>query len=435
MPGIKLNFFKLKSLNIGFLIFILFFIEFNCNSLQAQQKTFTIVLDAGHGGRDPGNLGTKRYKTHEKDIALDVTLKVGRLLKQKIKGIRVLYTRTKDVYPDLWKRAELANKANADLFVSIHCNSFKSSIYGTETYVLGLNRNKTNLEVAKRENDVILLEKDHEKHYQYNPNSPESIIGLTLMQEEYLDKSIELAQLIENSFVKNAKRHSRGVKQAGLIVLHQTFMPSVLVEVGFLTNRREEDFLNSKSGQFRIANAIALAIKKYVTHTEQNEITINDNFQIKKAPKVAVNTKAKPKVVKKKLQNVSKKPNNKHPKKTTIKKISKKKTKVSKQKLQIASKKLNKQIINKNKTSLIFKVQIASSPKKIETKSYNFKGVLGVERIKLEGLYKYYLGKSNNYDTVKRLKSKARKIGFKQAFIVVFKNGKQISIQDALKTK
>ncbi len=487
MLRIKLNFFKSKLLNIGFFVFIFLFIELNCSSLQAQQKTFTIVLDAGHGGRDPGNLGTKRYKTHEKDIALDVTLKIGKILKQNVKGIKVLYTRTKDVYPDLWKRAELANKADADLFVSIHCNSFKSTIYGTETYVLGLNRNKTNLEVAKRENDVILLEKDHEKHYQYDPNSPESIIGLTLMQEEYLDKSIELAQLIENSFVKNAKRHSRGVKQAGLIVLHQTFMPSVLVEIGFLTNRKEEDYLNSKSGQFRIANAIALAIKKYVVHTEQNEITINNNFPIKKEPKVAVNTKVKPKVVKRKSQSITKRANNRRTRKSTTKKISKKETKAvannkvkpknldkkphnvvkkatkrpvkianakklpkkstkvavntkvkskgNKQKPQIASKKLNRKVINKNEALLIFKVQIASSTKKIETKSYNFKGAIGVKRNKLGGLYKYYLGKSNNYETIKRLKSKARKIGFKQAFIVVFKDGKQINIQDALKTK
>jgi len=456
-------FFKSESLNVVYFVFIFFIIYLNSSVLQAQQKTFTIVLDAGHGGRDPGNLGTKRYKTHEKDIALDVTLKVGRLLKQNIRGLKVLYTRTKDVYPDLWKRAELANKSNADLFVSIHCNSFKSTVYGTETYVLGLNRNKTNLEVAKRENDVILLEKDHEKHYQYNPNSPESIIGLTLMQEEYLDKSIELAQLIQNSFVKNAKRYSRGVKQAGLIVLHQTFMPSVLVEIGFLTNRKEEDYLNSKSGQFRIANAIAFAIKKYVTHTEQNEITINNNIPIKKSPKVAVNNKEKSKVVKKKLDNnqqikkVTPKKLNKRPHKvvknvvkqtnkiTNHKKLPKKsekgvvskinKAKIKKHNPKIALKKLNKKIENKDKSTLIFKVQIASSPQKIATKPYNFKGAVGVGINKLGGLYKYYLGKSNNYETIKRLKSKARKIGFKQAFIVVFKDGKQISIQEALKTK
>jgi len=353
-----------------------------------------------------------------------------------------------------------------------------------------LNRSETNLEVAKRENDVILLEKDHEKHYQYNPNSPESIIGLTLMQEEYLDKSIELAKLVQDSFVKNSKRHSRGVKQAGLIVLHQTYMPSVLIEIGYLTNKREEDFLNSKSGQFKIANAIALAIKKYVVQTEQNEITINDNIPIKKEPKVVVNTKNKPNVVKQKPKilpkNVTKKskiavkakkvtkkqakvvvsPKNKPkdikqkiqvPVKKTVKKpvvvvkskkTTKKKPRVSvntkniprvvKQKPKIlaknVTKKPNKILNTKNKALLIFKVQIASGPKKIETKSYNFKGAIGVKRNKLGNLYKYYLGQSDNYNTIKRLKSEARKIGFKQAFIVVFKNGKQISIQQALKT-
>ena len=477
MLRLKLNFLKTNTLSCILFIFVFLFVGLSCNNLSAQQKTFTIVLDAGHGGRDPGNLGTRRYKKYEKDIALDVTLKVGKLLKQSVKGIKILYTRTKDVYPNLWERAELANKANADLFVSIHCNSFKSNVYGTETYVLGLNRSKTNLEVAKRENDVILLEKDHEKHYQYNPNSPESIIGLTLMQEEYLDKSIELAQMIQNSFVKNAKRRSRGVKQAGLIVLHQTYMPSVLVEIGYLTNKNEEDFLDSKRGQFKISNAIALGIKKYVRQTEQNEITINDNFPVKKEikskPKLVVSNKIKPKGVKQKTQvsvkKKVKKPtvvstkkttkkehkvavNNKgKPKISTIKtpkkqivtvktkKTVKKEPKVVKQKSKYLNKKIavkNTKILSvKGKASLIFKVQIASSPKRIETKSYNFKGVSGVKRTKIGNLYKYYLGQSDNYNTIKRLKSEARKIGFKQAFIVVFKNGKQISIQEALKTK
>jgi len=379
---IKINHFKIARYlykNTFFLVLcVLGF--FNTSASFAQNKIFTIVLDAGHGGHDPGNLGTGRYKKREKDIALDITLKVGKILSNKYKDIKVIYTRTKDVYPDLWQRAKIANEANADLFVSIHCNAFSNNAYGTETFVLGVHRNKTNLEVAKRENDVILLEKDHEKHYSYDPNSPESIIGLTLMQEEYLDKSIELAQLVENSFVTAAKRKSRGVKQAGLIVLHQTYMPSVLVEVGFLTNRKEEDYLNSKVGQLKSANAIVTALKKYKDHLIQNEVIITDAIPV--------------------VKDVKKK-------KVTSKRVT--------------------------KTKAIFKVQIASSTNKLALKSYNFKGLKGVERVKVGAYYKYYLGKTESYSKIKSLKQKAHKKGYKSAFIVAFKKGKKIAVREALK--
>ncbi|MCF6212517.1 MAG: N-acetylmuramoyl-L-alanine amidase [Flavobacteriaceae bacterium] len=372
----KNTFFK-YTLFIGLNVFLFF----NLTNLEAQQKNFTIVLDAGHGGKDPGNLGTKRYKKHEKDIALDITLRVGKMLSDKTTGITVLYTRTKDVYPDLWKRAKVANESDADLFVSIHCNSFGNSAHGTETFVLGVHRNKTNLEVAKRENSVILLEKDHEKHYQYDPNSPESIIGLTLMQEEYLDKSIELAQLVEKAFKNDANRLSRGVKQAGLIVLHQTYMPSVLVEVGFLSNKKEEDFLNSKAGQIKIAKAIVKALKKYKLHLVQNEVIIEEDTpsQIIKAP-----TKEKSKT--------------------------------------------------KKNIKAIFKVQIASGANKIAPKSYNFKGLRNVERVKVGAYYKYYLGATQSYSKIKSLRYKAQKKGYKSAFIVAFKNGRKVSVQKALKS-
>jgi len=381
---IKINQFNITRCLYKYTFFIVLFviIAFSPSDTFAQTKTFTIVLDAGHGGHDPGNLGTGRYKKREKDIALDVTLKVGKILSDKFKDIKVIYTRTKDVYPDLWQRAKVANEANADLFVSIHCNAFRNNAYGTETFVLGVHRNKTNLEVAKRENDVILLEKDHEKHYSYDPNSPESIIGLTLMQEEYLDKSIELAQLVETSFVNVAKRKSRGVKQAGLIVLHQTYMPSVLVEVGFLTNRKEEDFLNSKAGQLKSANAIVNALKKYKDHLFQNEVIITNDIQ---NPTVKVD---KPKKV-----------------------IPKKATKIK----------------------AIFKVQIASSTNKIATKSYNFKGLKGVKSVKIGAYYKYYLGKTESYSKIKSLKLKAQKKGYKSAFIVAFRKGKKIAVKEALK--
>lgn len=394
MRHFKRFFLQLNPINYKFLgCFILFF-GWHFINIQAQTKPFTIVLDAGHGGHDSGNLGTRRYDKTEKDIALDVTLKVGAILNEDARDIKVLYTRTTDVYPDLWQRAKIANESNADFFISIHCNFFKNNASGTETFVLGLNRNSTNLEIAKRENDVILLEKDHEKHYQYDPNAPESIIGLTLMQEEYLDKSIELAQTVEDLFVSQVGRSSRGVKQAGLIVLHQTYMPSVLIEIGFLSNKEEEDFLNTQSGQLKIANSIADAIKKYKLHITQNEVDIY-------TVKPAINNDEK------KLDNII------IAKKNIIE--TKKETKAK-------------------DTIVYFKVQLAAGANKLEANPSNFKGLKAVERVKTGNIYKYYIGNSNDFNEIETLRLMAREKGYKSAFIVAFKNNQQIDIENILKS-
>ncbi|MFT5983728.1 MAG: N-acetylmuramoyl-L-alanine amidase, partial [Ulvibacter sp.] len=215
---------------------------------------FVVVLDAGHGGHDPGNVGNG-YK--ESDIALSIVLKIGAEL-EKNPNIKVIYTRKKNVFVELFERGAIANRADADLFVSVHCDSHTSNAYGAGTFVLGLHANKRNMEVAKKENEVILLEENYQENYAgYDPNSPESFIGLTLMQEEYLDQSIMLASLIQNNFIKKLKRKDRSVKQAGFIVLHQSYMPSVLVETGFLTNKTEGAYLNSKKGQKEMASSIA----------------------------------------------------------------------------------------------------------------------------------------------------------------------------------
>ena len=408
MREFKKYFHHLNPINYRLLACFIIFFGWHNSNVHAQLKPFTIVLDAGHGGHDPGNLGTKRYDKSEKDIALDVTLKVGAILNDEAKDIKVLYTRTTDIYPDLWQRAKIANESNADFFISIHCNFFKNNASGTETFVLGLNRNSTNLQIAKRENDVILLEKDHEKHYQYDPNAPESIIGLTLMQEEYLDKSIELAQSVENSFVEQAGRFSRGVKQAGLIVLHQTYMPSVLIEIGFLSNREEEDFLNSESGQLKIANSIADAIKRYKLHTTQNEVDV-----------YTVNPPVKDEIKSDNIIN-PKKGNN------TVKKDDVE-IKVSIKKEAVNTKNENEQIN--------FKVQLAAGTNKLETTPSNFKGLKNVERIKVGAIYKYYIGNSNDYNEIETLRLMAKDKGYKSAFIVAFKNNEQIDIELILKSK
>ena len=212
---------NIKYLLVSF-IFLLTVFAYTQNPVEK----FVVVLDAGHGGKDPGNLGSG-YK--EKDIALSIILNIGKAL-EKHKDIDVIYTRKTDVFVNLFERGKIANKADADLFISVHCNAFHKPVYGTETYVLGTKRSETNFNVAKRENEVIFLEEDFEKHYEgYNPNDPESLIGITLMQEDYLDQSILLASYIQDNFTNKLRRNNRGVKQEGFIVLHQTYMPSVLV--------------------------------------------------------------------------------------------------------------------------------------------------------------------------------------------------------------
>lgn len=229
---------------------------------QDNDDEFVVVLDAGHGGHDPGNLGNGYL---EKNIALNIVLKVGAIL-ERTPGLKVVYTRKDDTFVDLYVRGEIANKANADLFVSVHCDSHSSNAYGAGTFVLGLHANKQNFEIAKKENSVIYLEDNYETRYaDYDINSPESVIGLTIMQEEFLDQSISLAKNIQNNFSEKLKRKDREVKQAGFIVLHQTFMPSVLVETGFLTNDKEGAYLNSNKGQTEMGTAIAEAIVSYRT--------------------------------------------------------------------------------------------------------------------------------------------------------------------------
>lgn len=328
---------------------------------------FVIVLDAGHGGHDPGNMGNKYI---EKNIALNVVLRIGKEL-EKNPDIKVIYTRKSDVFIELNKRGEIANKAKADLFVSVHCNSFHTQANGTETFVLGLHRNKTNLEVAKKENSVILLEENyHEKYKGYDPNSPESIIGLTLMQEEYLDQSIQLADYIQKSFKNKLKRKSRGVKQAGFIVLHQTVMPSVLIELGFLTYKKEGAYLNSEKGQSEMSNAIVSSILEYKKNIDKG--SENNIFIEKKSTSTDI------------YEGVT------------------------------------------------FKVQLAASSKNLPLKSYNFNGLTNLSMVQQGKLYKYFSGNTNDYSEIKTLKNTAISKGYTSCFVVAYKDGVKISLSQVL---
>ena len=257
------------------LIFLLLLLSIT-NPLFSQQNLnsqFTVVVDAGHGGKDPGNTGNGYL---EKKIALSIALKLGKKLEDN--GVKVVYTRKSDVFVNLFERANIANRSNAQLFISIHCDSHTSQAYGAGTFVLGLHANQRNFEVAKKENSVIFFEEDYINKYEgFDPNNPESVIGLTLMQEEYLDQSIVAASYIQNSFVNKLKRRNRTVKQAGFIVLKYTYMPSVLVETGFLTNNSEGAYLNSVRGQNEMADAIASAVIDYKNDFFQNLSTANLN--------------------------------------------------------------------------------------------------------------------------------------------------------------
>lgn len=371
----------MKTKHIPFLVLLIAIaISFSfSNNETTPVKPFVVVLDAGHGGHDSGNVGNG-YK--EKDIALKIVLEVGSIL-EKQPNIKVIYTRKTDKFVDLYKRGAIANEADADLFVSVHCNAHSSQAFGTETFVLGLHANQRNLEVAKKENEVIFLEDNYQENYAgYDPNAPESFIGLTLMQEEYLDQSIMLAGLIQNNFTNKLKRKDRSVKQAGFIVLHQSYMPSVLVETGFLTNDKEGAYLNSTRGQKEIANAIAEGVLSY-----------HKNLGL--ATSKAKNPEITQEEIDKAIDSTE----------------------------------------EKIYSDYTFKVQLAASSKKLSTKPENFKGLKEITRSKENGLYKYYYGETSDYNKIELMKTFAKEKGYASCYIVAFKDGKKHKLSEVLKTQ
>lgn len=370
-----------------FVLYTLLFISFisSAHAFQKNKGQFVVVLDAGHGGTDPGNMGNG-YK--EKDIALDIVLSVGKSL-EKHPNIKVIYTRKTDVFVPLRGRAQIANDADADLFVSVHCNAHNSSAHGTETFVLGLHANQRNFEVAKKENEVIFLEEDYKSHYDgFDPNAPESFIGLTLMQEDYLDQSTQLARLVQDNFTNTLKRTDRGVKQAGFWVLHNTYMPSILVETGFLTYKPEGAYLNSAKGQSEMSLSIYKGIMDYKMILDRN---VGQN-------------------VYKDLTNLE-----------SIKEA------------------VDEEILPENTSAqmypnTIFKIQLAASSNKIEPKPFNFKGLEDISREKEGRFFKYFYGYTSDYNEVKKLAEVAKANGYPSSFIVAYQNGKRVEVSQVLKS-
>ena len=372
-------------------IFLLL-LSFCVFTAMAQKKNakFTVVLDAGHGGKDPGN---SYHGFVEKEIALKTTLKVGDLL-EKQKDFEVVYTRQTDVFIELVNRPKVANKINADLFVSIHCNSVTNQTpAGTETFVMGLSRSNMNLEVAKKENSVILLEDNYKKTYEgFDPHKPESLAGLKIKQEDNLNSSITLASIIQDNFTNNLSRKTRGVKQQPLWVLDAAYMPGVLIELGFLSNKEEGEYLNSEEGQDQMAEQIAKAIMAYKKEFFSENASVEEDKPIVKPPK---------------------------PAKEEVKEITQ----------EVAEVKQSDTVVVPTSENGKYKIQLFASSKKRDMNSPDFKGLKAISFTFDNNLYKYFYGSASDLNEAKKLCQEAKKSGFSDAFVVVIKDGKTVAVK------
>ncbi|MGG5576206.1 N-acetylmuramoyl-L-alanine amidase family protein [Myroides sp. C15-4] len=370
------------------LLLVFSFLCFTVTTL-GQSKKFKVVLDPGHGGKDSG---TNHSKNVEKDIVLAVALETGKIL-EKHKDIEVIYTRDKDVFVEVKQRSVIANDKGGNVFVSIHCNGVDgNAAYGTETYVMGLSKNKSNLDVAKKENSVIMMEDDYKTKYAgFDPSAPESIIGLTLMQEDYIHQSIDLASRVQDGFTYELKRKNRGVKQGPFWVLHGAFMPSILIELGFVSNKDEGAYLSSKQGQKELAESIAKGIIEYKNAYYGGDASTTLVETSTKTSSTSTSTKTKAKT---KTETTSTP--------TTAK-------------------------------GVIFKVQIAASSRVLELKPKNFKGLSDVTMEKGTSVNKYFYSQTSDYNQAKKRLEEAKAKGHSSSFIVAYKDGKSISVEEALK--
>ncbi len=383
------------------------------------EKKYTVVIDPGHGGSDPGNLGTGRMSKTEKDISLDVALLVGEYIHTNYPEVQIVYTRKTDVFPTLARRVQIANESLADLFISIHCNANDNkAASGSETFVMGLHKSEESLRTAMRENASIYLEKDHEKNYQgFDPKNPDTYIIMSMRENAFLDKSINLAKNVQDQFRSKVGRKDRGVKQAGYYVISFTNMPSVLVELGFLTNAEEEDFLHSKEGKTYMASAIFRAFRDF--KDKENPITkgkteANGSKQETIKPKDSNS----PSSDKNSITTVVADPSSSKPlpaqkqSETTV---------------------TAPDITNKTITSGIkFQVQILSSAKPLSTTSPEFKGLQKIDEQLHNGMYKYLTGTTDIYQEAKANRDKLIGLGFKDAFIIAFQDNVRIDLTKAV---
>lgn len=358
------------------ILFVVSFIYVAPNAVCQESIINTIVIDAGHGGKDPGCHGAS---ANEKTVCLAIALKLGKLIKSKYPDINVVYTREKDVFIELDERANIANRNNADLFICIHANSASASAYGAETYVLGLHRTESQQKVAERENSTIYLEDDQGEKYKDFDLTPDALIARQIQLSVFLDQSISFADKLQKEF-KKIGRHDRGVKQAGFLVLYKTTMPSVLIETGFLTNSKEETFLADTSGQTKMANCMFTAFQNYKNELEGIDEVVEGNNSDTKVDDTEV-------FFEEEVED----------------------------------------------GDVVFRVQIETSESKIATNAEKFKG-LEIYEYSQDNLYKYTAGSfTNDYSSASAYKSKLREEGFSSAFVVAFVNGERIDLEKAIK--
>ena len=379
------------------------------SSIVSQNNDFKIVIDPGHGGKDSGNRGTGKYRASEKQIALEVSLLLGELIAKNLRGVEVVYTRKTDRFVSLNARSKLANKEKADLFISIHCNYVsRSSPYGTETFVMGLHKTQSNFEIAKKENSVIFLEQDYKVKYEgFDPNSPESFIGLNLFQKQTLEQSLRIAKYVEDAFSASARRKSRGVKQAGFWVISKNIMPSILIELGFLTNRTEEDFLHSTKGKKSMAEAIFEAFSKYYKEwKKKNESSLDNRPSQLEEPKVK---QEYPKV------------KQEYPKvKQEYPKVKQEYPKVKQEYPKVKQKDCT--------TEICYHVQIFASKHWHELDDSVFRGLDSIKCHLVNGLYKYTTRSVSTHDEALNILKAVHEKGLKDAFIVAIKDGKRVPL-------
>ncbi len=384
---------------------LLFFVMLIVVPFNAQNKKFTLVIDAGHGGHDPG---AKRGNSLEKDINLKTSLYFGQLVEDNFDDVNVVYTRKTDKYLTLQERADIVNNNHADLFVCIHTNAAKAaSAYGTETYTLGLAKSKGNLDVAMRENSVILLEDDYKSKYKgFDPSSTESYIMFEFMQDKYIDKSIDLASSIQNQFTKYANRSDRGVRQAGFWVLLKSACPSVLIELGFVSNPAEEKYLTSESGQKEMATSIYNAFVNFKRNHDKKsgKLTNPQNYvEIQKQEKPLVEFETQTETETESTE-VSERPEE------------------------------DVKTVLSQDVKPIFKLQLFASKSKLKANAPEFKGLKELEYYIENDLYKYTIGFETDYEKIVQLKKD--NVGkFPEAFIVAFLGNKKLSAKEALKIK